>query len=188
MIIAGYIVGALILLITAGLAAWSHTHPEQHSRCMHDAPVFIMYGLGAWLFLPIGWICSGAYLVTVLLCNLWFVIRVCPHCVYHDHTDGPSIYCALATRLAVKGDPQLFAARFQQNTGVLAVNWVLPIIGGVIALRQLDNLVYGLALLAVFGLIAFYLVPTAAKPSCERCLNKETCPRGRHVKDGTRNR
>jgi hypothetical protein len=183
MITAGYIVGALALLSTAGLTAWSHAHPDQHNRFMHDGPVMIMYGLGAWLFLPIGWLWSVTYLMTVALCNLWFVVRVCPHCVYHDRTDGPSLYCALTTRIADKGDPQLFASRFRHTAGVLAINWVLPIIGGIVALRQMNEWAYGLTLLAVFGLIAFYLVPTSAKPSCERCLNKETCPRGKHVKD-----
>jgi hypothetical protein len=183
MIIAGCILGALALLSTTGLAAWSHAHPERHSRFVHDAPVMIMYGFGAWLFLPIGWIGPVAYLMTVTLCSLWFIVRVCPHCVYHGRADGPSVYCTAATRLARKGDPQLFASRFRRNLGVIAVGWILPIIGGVVALLQLEHLTYGLALLAVFGLVAFYLVPTAAKPSCERCLNKETCPRGGDAKN-----
>jgi hypothetical protein len=185
MIIAGYVLGALALLSTAGLAAWSLAHPEQHNRFVHDAPVMIMYGLGAWLFLPIGWIWSVAYLAVVTLCSLWFIVRVCPHCVYHGREDGPSVYCAVATRLTGKGELRLFTSRFRQNLGVTAVGWIAPIIGGAIALRQLDKPVHGLVLLAVFGLVAFYLVPTAAKPSCERCLNKETCPRGGHAKDWT---
>ena len=121
--------------------------------------------------------------MTVVLCNLWFVVRVCPHCVYHERTDGLSLYCALATRLTNKGDPQRFAPRFRYTAGVLAFNWLLPIVGGSVALWQTTDWAYDLTLLTAFGLIAFYLVPTATKPSCERCLNKEACPRGKHVKD-----
>jgi hypothetical protein len=183
MIATRYVIGALALLSAAGLAAWSHAYPERHSRFVHDAPVMIMYGFGAWLFLPIGWIWSVAYLMTVTLCSLWFIVRVCPNCVYHGRADGPSVYCTLAKRLARKGDLHRFASRFRQNLSVMAIGWILPIIGGVVALRQLEELAYGLALLAVFGLVAFYLVPAAAKPSCERCLNKETCPRGGRAKD-----
>lgn len=182
MIAAGYVVAALALLGTAGLTAWSHAHAGQRNRFMHDGPVMLMYALGAWLFLPMGWIWPVGYLVTVVLCNLWFVVRVCPHCVYHDRTDGPSLYCALAARIADKGDPQRFASRFRHTAGVLASNWVLPIIGGVIASRQTGEWVHGLALLTAFGVIAFYLVPTATEPSCSQCLNKDACPHGRHVK------
>jgi len=185
-IIAGYIVGALALLGAAGLAAWSHAHPEQHSRFVHDTPVIIMYGLGAWLFLPIGWTWSVAYLLVVTLCSLWFIVRVCPHCVYHGRVDGPSVYCVAAVCLTGKGDPQMFASRFRQNLGVIAIGWLLPVIGGSVALTQPDKLTYGLALLAAFGLVAFYLVPTAAKPSCERCLNKEACPRGKRAEGAKR--
>jgi hypothetical protein len=172
----------LALLSTAGLAAWSHAHAGQHNRFMHDGPVMIMYGLGAWLFLPVGWIWSVGYLTAVLVCNLWFVARVCPHCPYHDRTDGPSLYCALASRLADKGDPQLFASRFRSYTGVLALNWVLPIIGGVVVLWRSHAWAYCLTLLTAFGLIAFYLVPTASRPSCVRCVNREACPYGKRVK------
>ena len=196
MMIAGYFLGALALLSTAGLAAWSRVHPEQNNRFVHDAPVMIMYGLGAWLFLPLGWIWSVAYLAVVTLCSLWFIVRVCPHCGCYGvrlcrqsacrvHADGPSVHCAIATRITDKGDPQLFASRFRQNLGVIALGWILPIIGGVAACCQPGKLAYGLALLAVYGLVAFYFVPTAAKPRCGRCLNKTTCPRSCHAKDSS---
>jgi hypothetical protein len=183
MIIAGYVLGALALLTATGLAAWSRAHPEQHNRFVHDAPVMIMYGLGAWLFLPTGWVWSVAYLAVVTGCSLWFIVRVCPHCVYHGREDGPSVYCAVATRLTSRGELRLFTSRFRQSLVVTAVGWLAPIVGGVMTLQQPDRLAYGVVLLAVFGLVAFYLVPTAAKPSCERCLNKETCPRGGRTKD-----
>jgi hypothetical protein len=181
MIIAGYVVAALSLLSTAGLAWWSHAHAGQHSRLMHDGPVVIMYALGAWLFGLIGWIWSLAYLMTVVVCNLCFVMRVCTHCSYYRRADAPSLYCALASRVAEKGDPELFASRFRSTTGVLALNWVLPIMGGAVALLQGSERAYCLTLLMAFGLIAFYLVPTASRPSCARCPNKEACPYGKHV-------
>jgi hypothetical protein len=182
MITAGYSVAALALLCTAGLAIWSHTHAGQHNRFMHDGPVMIMYGLGAWLLLPLGWIGSVGYFMAVVACNLWFVVRVCPHCPYHDRADRPSLYCVLASRLTDKGDPQLFASQFRSSTGLLALNWILPVIGGIIALRRSHEWTYCLTLLTAFGLIAFYLVPIASRPSCVRCVNKEACPYGKRVK------
>jgi len=181
MIFAGYVVAALAFLSTATLAAWIYAHPEQHNRFTHDAPVLIMYCLGAWLFLPLGWIWSVAYIIIVLAGNLWFVMRVCPHCTYHGRSDGPSVYCVLSTHLAGKGEPQYFARRFRQNVGISAFNWALPVIGGAIALRPLHDRTYGLVMLAVFVFIAFLLVPMAAKPNCERCLNREACPYGTKV-------
>jgi len=117
----------------------------------------------------------------VLAGNLWFVMRVCPHCTYHGRSDGPSVYCVLSTHLAGKGEPQYFARRFRQNVGISAFNWALPVIGGAIALRPLHDRTYGLVMLAVFVFIAFLLVPMAAKPNCERCLNREACPYGTKV-------
>jgi hypothetical protein len=178
MIFAGYVVAALAFLSTAILAAWIYAHPEQHNRFTHDAPVMIMYILGAWLFLPLGWIWSVAFIIIVLLCNLWFVMRVCPHCAYHGRLDGPSVYCVMSIHLSGRREPQHFAHHFRQNVGISVVSWVLPVIGGVIALRLLHDLTYGLVLLAAFGVIAFLLVPMAARPNCERCLNREACPYG----------
>lgn len=179
MILAGCILGVVTFVGTAVLAAWSHARPAQNNRLLHDGPVLLMYILGAWLFVPLGWLWPAASLLGVVLCNLWFVVRVCPHCLYHARTDGPSLYCVLATRLAAPGDPQRFAARFRQTIGLQALNWFLPLVGGVLALRKLESLPYGLCMLALFGLLAFYLVPTASAPCCARCLNREACPHGR---------
>jgi hypothetical protein len=194
MILAGYLLGALTLLGAAGLAAWCRAHPKQHNRFAHDALLGILYGLGAWLILPNGWPWSVAYLVIVVLGSLWFIVRVCPHCAYHGlracpnceghgRAEVPSTYCVVAARLAGKGDPQRFASRFRRNLGAVAAAWVLPVVGGVAALRQPDNLAHGLVLLTVFGVIAFCLVPAAAKPACQECLNKDACPRGGCGKD-----
>jgi hypothetical protein len=181
MIVAGYLLAALALLGVSALTAWSYAHAGQRHPLMHDGPVIIMYTLGAWLFLPLGWVWLVAYLVAVVICNLSFVTRVCGHCLYHGRADAPSLYCALATRFVAKGDPQRFASRFRRYTKVLAVNWILPIIGGVVALWRTSEWAYGLALLPAFGLIAFYLVPLATRPSCQQCLNKDACPYARHV-------
>jgi hypothetical protein len=140
----------------------------------------IMFGMGAWLCLPICWTWSAAYLIVVTLCNLWFIVRVCPYCAYHGRGDAPSMYCVVANRLTVKGEPHVFLARFRQNLGVMAVLWLLPVVGGLVALRELNDLPYGLTMVAAYGLIAFYLVPKAS--DCERCLNRDNCPRGMRAK------
>ena len=140
MIVAGYLLAAMALLGVLALTAWSYAHAGQRHRLMHDGPVIIMYTLGARLFLPLGWVWSAAYLVAVVICNLPFVTRVCGYCLYHGRVDAPSLYCALAMRLVAKEDPQLFASCFRRYAKVLAVYWILPIIGRIVALWRTTSL------------------------------------------------
>ncbi len=62
MIVAGYLLAALALLGVLAMTAWSYAHAGQRHPLMHDGPVIIMYTLGAWLFLPLSWVWSVAYL------------------------------------------------------------------------------------------------------------------------------
>jgi hypothetical protein len=180
--VAGFIIGSMATLSTAALAWWSRAHPDRRRPWVHDGPVIILYLLGAWLLLRLGWPWSAGYVVLAAACNLWFIVRVCPTCLYHGRGDGPSLHCAVATRLARRGNVELFPHRFGEGLRVVAVAWIAPMIGGIVVLFQsrrdptaVANVVF---LLAAYALIAFLLAPAAAKPACERCENREACPRG----------
>jgi hypothetical protein len=186
MLLNNYIVGVLALLGAAALTWWCRAHPKQHNRFAHDALMVVMFFAGAWLFAPLGWIGPLAYVGWVVASSLWFVVRVCPHCAYHGRDKVPSSYCVAATWLAAKGDSELFAARFRRNLFVIAVGWFLPLIGGAVVLvlryREAWALAPYLFLLAVFCLVAFFLVPAATCVGCEHCENKERCPRSKQAK------
>ncbi len=178
----GFIIGSLATLCTAALAWRSRAHPDRRSPWVHDGPVIILYLLGAWLLLPLGWPWAAAYVVLTAACNLWFIARVCPTCLYHGRADGPSLHCAAATRLTRKSDVILFPRRFGEGLRVVAVAWIAPMVGGVVVLFQSRRAPWAatntLFLIAAYALIAFLIAPAAAKPACERCENRDACPRG----------
>ena len=176
-------IGLLSLGVVALVTLRSLKHPEKITRLMHDGPLGVMYIAGLALLLPLGRTWMAVYAACVILSNAWFIFRVCSHCRLLGETGGPSLHCALANRLVRKADEPRFAERFRREALVVAVGWVMPPVGGVVLLVQHWGTGWPFAgdLVTVLGfsLIAFWLVPVAAKPACQRCDNREECPRGR---------
>jgi hypothetical protein len=182
MAIANVLVGLLTLGVVSVVTYRSLKHPEKITRLLHDTPVVVMYVLGTWLLVPLGWAWGAGYVACVIVSNWWFTSRVCPHCRCYGRHDGPSLYCIIASRLAKKADKPLFAQHFRRNTKVMAAGWILPPIGGIVLLVRAYGcpwlFVGSIVMLMAFLLIAFWLVPVGAKPRCERCDNRDDCPHG----------
>lgn len=180
------LVGLLALGGMALLTLYSRKYPHRITRPLHDAPVFVMYLLGLWLLAPIGWLYAAGYAAAVLASNLWFLVTVCSRCACHGCGNGPSLYCAMAGRLAKRGDLSQFARSFRRNTKVIAIGWVLPPLGAAVLCVQTFGRGWTFAghlvLLAAFSLIAFWLLPVSAKPKCGRCANRERCPHGQRAR------
>ncbi len=175
-------VGLLALGVVSLVTCYSLKRPERITRRLHDTPVIVMYVLGTWLLVPLGWLWAAGYVICVIASNWWFISRVCTHCRCYGQSNGPSLYCITASRLAKKAGKPMFAQRFRRNTKVVAVGWILPPLGGIVLLVRTYGCPWPFAgsfvMLLAFSLIAFWLAPVGAKPRCERCDNRNDCPHG----------
>ena len=176
------LVGLLALGLVSLVTFHSVRRPERITRLLHDTPVIVMYLVGTWMLVPLGWPWAAGYVICIVASNLWFLTTVCSRCRCHGRSDGPSLYCVMAGRLAKKGDVAQFARSFRRNSLVMAVGWILPPVGAIVLCVQ----AYGrgwtfagsIVVLVAFCLIAFWLLPVGAKPRCGRCDNRDECPHG----------
>jgi hypothetical protein len=179
-LLGGFALGAFSIILSSIVAYQSNADPKRQSRSMHDAPQIVMYIVGTWIFIPLGYIWAIAYAIIAIVTNLWYMTMICPNCIYHGKTTGASLLCGISGSLARKGDMKLFARQFKKNIGVVITGWVLPLFGSGLLLYQkygdTTQLGYNIFMLTSFCIIAFFLLPKAAEPGCRRCAMKNNCP------------
>ncbi len=119
---------------------------------------------------------SLVYLAVVLASNLLFMALVCPYCRHLETRSCHSGY-HLVARFFPRREGKTFARQFQRNMAVMYPVWALPPLAGLYALlRGLD---WGLlAVLLLFCLFGFVVLPLASRHLCDGCANAADCPRG----------
>ncbi len=149
----------------------------------HNLPLLSLYLVGAWTLAPLGWVWPITYLLYCLGSNLWFIKSICPSCRLYGRAACPSGYGRVSARIAPRGDPSDFPRRFRRNIGVVALGWVIPLVGGAVVLsRSLQSALstlYALVPLILFSILGFYALPALSKGGCGSCPMRRECPGAR---------
>lgn len=116
------------------------------------------------------------YLAYAVAGTLWFMIFICPYCVYFGTTGCPCGYGIPAAKMARKGDRVCFSEKFKRHVPVIFPLWLAPAGAGGVALWR--SFSWPLGVLAVlFALDAFIILPLASRRhSCADCPQKGECP------------
>ena len=131
--------------------------------------------LGALVFALCSWQAALLYLLVSLLGTLWFLKSICPHCLSYGTELCQSGYGLLSSKLFKRPEKTNFKRAFKRNIWVVALQWFLPLLGGIYCLYLTFDYVL-LALIIIFVLIAFVWLPTRSKKEgCARCPQRHDC-------------
>ena len=179
-VVGGFAISIFSIILSSIVAYQSHFNPKNPSRLMHDAPLVVMYLVGTWIFIPLGYVWAIAYALIAIVTNIWYMTMICPYCIYYGKTTGVSVLCSVSGHLARKGDMNKFAKQFKMNVSAVIIGWIIPLIGsGFILYHAYGDTIpfgYNLFMLVSFCLIAFFLLPKASEPGCKRCEMAKDCP------------
>ena len=128
----------------------------------------IMYILGTvligLLWRPLG----PVYLAYSLFSNVLFMAWICPYC-RHYLLGACAAGFDILSRKRFKAQPgRTFGTEFRRRAWVLYPGWFLPPVAGLVVLIAQFSWV-ALALLVVFCVDAFWLLPETSKKHCENC-------------------
>jgi hypothetical protein len=133
---------------------------------LHNLPEYIMYVLGAIIVSYLGIIILIAFVVYIILSNLWFMRFVCTYCPHYDRVKCPSGYAIVASKLFM----------FKRHMAVVFPAWFVPVIVGIYILIG-EFTLQMLILLIAFILIAFVVLPIFSRRyGCDYCDLRDKCP------------
>jgi hypothetical protein len=148
----------------------------------------VMYGLGAWAILPLGWLWSLLYIIYVLASNLLFMLVACSCCLNFGKRSCGSGYGLLAAKISRRGSGEPFPSRFRACLPFLALSWVIPVAGGALAIyRDIVNGRIAMEVIvpvALFSAVAFGVLPFTSKRECRTCAMRERCPGASLTREG----
>jgi len=135
----------------------------------------LMYIIGtvvtALLWPPLGII----YLVYSLLSNVLYMAWICPYCGHYGlHTCAAGFDILSGGRFKPRPG-RTFGTEFRRKSWVLYPGWFLPPLVAM-SLLVTDFSWWTVALLVVFCVVAFWLLPETSKKHCENCETVD-CPR-----------
>lgn len=140
-----------------------------------NALQIVMYILGAVLAGLVGWPLAVLYLAYGLLSNVLYMAWVCPYCGHYSPGTCPAGFDVLSRRRFEAKAGRTFGAQFRRNVLVVAPGWFLPPLAGAYLLVARFSWAV-LALLVIFCITAFWLLPETAKKHCAGCETAD-CPR-----------
>jgi len=121
------------------------------------------------------WLFAAAYMLVTALGMLWFLRSICPYCRAYGSKACPSGYGMVSARLFDRRQGS-FRKAFLMNIWVVALQWFVPLMGGLICLIIEPDPIL-LVLLIIFVLVAFVYLPFASKrKGCGSCPQKRDCP------------
>jgi len=141
----------------------------------------LMYLLGAVLTGLVWWPLAPIYLVICVASNIFYMYWVCPYCGhYHLGTCAAGFDVLSGRRFKAELD-RTFRGQFRLGTIVVGLGWFIPPIAALylLVIHFSWTALYWwaiLALLAVFCVVAFWLLPEASKKHCDGCETVD-CPR-----------
>ena len=135
----------------------------------------LMYILGTVIAGLVTWWLAAVYLVYSLLSNVLYMAWVCPYCGHYALGTCPAGFHILSARRFKPKPGRTFRSEFQRNLYIMVPGWFVP------PIAALYLLVSGfswsvLALVIVFCVVAFWLLPETSKKHCEGCETVD-CPR-----------
>ena len=143
---------------------------------LDNVPTAVMFGLGAALLAPLGWIFAALFLGYCALSIVLFWGRICPYCHHFDTKACPCGYGIIAPRLFRRKTGRDFKQVFRRNIAIMFPCWFVPFGAGVYLLYSKFS---GgtLVLFSTFCLVGFVAIPLIAKfVGCRNCDIKDDCP------------
>lgn len=140
-----------------------------------NALQILMYILGAILIGLVWWPLAVAYVALAIGSTIFYMYWVCPYCGHYHLATCPAAFDLLSGRRFRAKLGRTFRGQFTLGTVVLAPGWFLPPVAALYLLIA-DFSWATLALLIVFCVVAFWLLPEVSKKHCENCEMLE-CPR-----------
>ncbi len=167
------------------------TKPTTLDRIVEDLPTFVMFILGAVIFLlsspHAGWLYALIYLTFCVVSLLWFMRFICSHCLNAYNAGCPSLFGGIASRFFKQRPPEAYAESFRRNIVILYPCWFVPPIVGLYQLISACSVPMLVALIA-FALDAFVILPLASKGhGCTDCAMAAECPRMTHTQPKSAN-
>jgi signal transduction histidine kinase len=140
-----------------------------------NARLAVMYGLGAMVVGMLWWPLALVYLGYCVLSLLLLIALICPYCCNYHTRSCPDAYHVLSIFKPKKG--RKFADQFSRYIYVTFPAWFVPPAVGLYLLIT-DFSWLTLALVGLFALVGFVVVPYLARDVCATCKNARNCPRG----------
>ena len=140
-----------------------------------NALQILMYILGTILLSLAWWPLGVVYLAYSLFSNVLYMAWICPYCGHYSLGTCAAGFDILSGRRFKTRPGKTFGTEFRRRSWVLYPGWFLPPVAGVYLLFTAFSWIT-LALLAVFCMVAFWLLPEVSKKHCEACETVD-CPR-----------
>lgn len=145
------------------------------STIRENAALVGMYLLGAILVSLLWWPGGLIYLAYGIASNILHMAWVCPYCAHYAAGTCPAGYHLFFGGRFRPQPGKTFRGQFNRGVIVLAPGWfVPPLVGGYALVTGFSWL--ELALVLLFCLAAFVILPTDSQRHCRSCDNRD-CPR-----------
>lgn len=140
-----------------------------------DISHILVMALGTVVLLQCSYLAALLYVIASVLGSIWFMATICTHCRAFGTTSCMSQYGLMASKLFKKPEKTNFKRAFRRNIASVAVQWFIPLAGGIYCL-YLSFDVYLQATLVVFILVAFVWLPVKSrKEGCTKCPQRTEC-------------
>jgi len=140
-----------------------------------NALQIIMYILGAVIAGLIWWPLAIIYLAIAVATNVFYMYWVCPYCGHYALGTCAAGYDWLSGKHFKAELNRTFRGQFTLGTVVVGMGWFLPLLAAAYLLIVHFSW-WTVALLVVFCVVGFWLLPESSKKHCEGCETVD-CPR-----------
>ncbi len=148
-------------------------------RLVDNSPYIATGVIGAVVCYQLHWVLAVLELLASFLGPLWIIVRMCPTCLLYGSPACSSGYGLVAARLVKQGDPETFAHVFKVQIIAVIPMWFMPVVVAAYLFATGEGTLLLAALLAVFAVIAFAVVPLKARyVTCAKCPRRSSCPWG----------
>lgn len=139
-------------------------------------PHFSVVVLGTLICIISFWQLAVFYVIVTAAGMFWFWAKICTHCWGYGSKACHSGYGLVSSKFFKKTSEKNFKRAFKRNIWSVALQWFIPLIGGIYSIiKRFDLLLF--LLLIVFVFIAFVYIPIISKNKhCNRCPQKDDCP------------
>ncbi|HTX89717.1 MAG TPA: hypothetical protein VMC09_00755 [Anaerolineales bacterium] len=154
-----------------------HTLPKRNAWTIlrENGLQLLMYLLGTVTIGLVWWPLGPVYLAYSILSNYLYMAWICPYCGHYALGTCAAGFDLLSGKRFKPVPGRTFGTEFRRKSWVLYPGWFLPPVAGVYLL--IVHFAWPvLALLAVFCIVAFWLLPVDSRRHCEACTNVD-CPR-----------
>lgn len=140
-----------------------------------NALQILMYILGAVIFALLWQPLAIVYVAVAIATNIFYMYWVCPYCGHYAPGTCAAGFDILSGRRFKAGLGRTFRGQFRLGAVIVGLGWFLPPLAALYLLMVRFSWAV-VEMLVAFCIVAFWLLPEAAKKHCENCETAD-CPR-----------